>query len=81
MVEAYAKIWEDRCYSSGIPEEVPKKLADSGRVPSYKSIAIAFLKNDLKLRSLGFVYSDTSELSDMLYRKKKESDSSQLMMF
>ena len=33
---------------------MPKKLAQSGRAPSYKAIAIAILKNDLQLKSLGF---------------------------
>jgi len=33
---------------------VPDKLANSGRVPSYKAIALAILKNDLNFGSLGF---------------------------
>ena len=48
------RVWEARCYSDGIPDEVPPKLAQSGRVPSYKQIAIAILRNDFVLKSLGF---------------------------
>ncbi len=47
-------MWEDRCYSSGIPDEVPDLLAKTNRAPSWKKIAICLLKNDMKLRGLGF---------------------------
>jgi predicted phosphoadenosine phosphosulfate sulfurtransferase len=43
-----------RCYSEGIPDEAITSLEKINRVPSYKSIAIAILQNDLMLRSLGF---------------------------
>ena len=52
-VSVYLSRWKSRCYVD-IPDEVPKKLAQSGRAPSYKAIAIAILKNDLQLKSLGF---------------------------
>ena len=47
-------MWESRCYSDGIPDEVEEGLSKSMRVPSYKAIAEAILKNDLLLYSLGF---------------------------
>jgi predicted phosphoadenosine phosphosulfate sulfurtransferase len=47
-------MWEGRCYSSGIPDEVPDLLAKTNRAPSWKKIAICLLKNDMKLRGLGF---------------------------
>jgi len=53
-VKEYIRTWEKRCYFDGIPDEVPKKLHDAGKAPSYKAIAIAILKNDLHLYSLGF---------------------------
>ena len=53
-VSAYITTWKNRCYFDDIPDRVPKKLADSMRAPSYKAIAIAILKNDNRLRSLGF---------------------------
>jgi predicted phosphoadenosine phosphosulfate sulfurtransferase len=42
-----------RCYSD-LPDEIPKALSESGRAPSYKSIAICILKNDMLLHGLGF---------------------------
>ncbi len=53
-VNAYVRLWEDRCYVEGIPDEVPMTLQISGRVPSYKAICQSILSNDLKLRKLGF---------------------------
>ena len=50
----YVNAWRARCYSDDIPDEAPKKVMQSGRAPSYKAIAIALLKNDLHLYSLGF---------------------------
>lgn len=50
----YVKTWQGRCYSEGIPEEVPAKVAASGRAPSWRAVAIALLQNDLHLYQLGF---------------------------
>jgi len=44
----------ERCYSDGIPDEIPEALSKSLRAPSYKTIAMAILKNDLSFHSLGF---------------------------
>lgn len=46
--------WRSRCYLNDIPDEVTDELQKSGRVPSYKAIAMAILKNDMILKSLGF---------------------------
>ena len=51
-IEKYIQEWERRCYYNGIPDEVPKEI--SHLVPSYKKIALAILKNDYSLNSLGF---------------------------
>jgi len=48
----YIKDWENKCYLNGIPDEAPNEI--SNIVPSYKRIAIAILKNDNSLKSLGF---------------------------
>ena len=53
-ITAYVQEWESRCYSGGIPDEVPAKLAGTGRAPSYKQLAIAILRNDHRLKCLGF---------------------------
>lgn len=51
-VAEYVQQWEERCYKNGIPDEAPIEIAD--KVPSYKRIALALLKNDLQLTSLGY---------------------------
>lgn len=51
-VNRYVSEWEQRCYRDGIPDEAPIQIRD--KVPSYKSICISILNNDLNLTSLGF---------------------------
>jgi len=53
-IEQYIKTWEKRCYSNGIPDEAPRELEIRNKVPSYRLICIAILKNDYSLKSLGF---------------------------
>lgn len=53
-IEAYIKTWEMRCYSDGIPNECPPRLTQLNKVPSYKQICSAILKNDTSLKTLGF---------------------------
>lgn len=53
-VKEYLETWKARCYESGIPEEVPRKIAASGRAPSWRAVALALLRNDLNLYALGF---------------------------
>ncbi len=50
----YIKIWEERCYFDGIPDEAPHELEIRNKVPSYRKICFAILKNDYSLKSLGF---------------------------
>lgn len=50
----YRQQWRRRCYLDELPEEVPKKVAASGRAPSWKAVAVALLQNDLHLHQLGF---------------------------
>ncbi len=69
-----------RCYKDGIPDEVPAKLAAAGRAPSWKSIAMCLLKNDMHLRGIGFGRTDSS-LVDDLYRKKREEENPQIRLF
>ena len=53
-INKYIKDWETNCYSNGIPNEVEDRLSQLNKVPSYKMICIAILKNDFALESLGF---------------------------
>ena len=70
-VSEYVKTWENRCYSNGIPDEVPMKLMKSRRAPSYKAIALAILRNDLNLYSLGFRQKDSAILDLIVSNSKK----------
>lgn len=63
----YIKTWETRCYKNGIPDEAPQRLVDLGKVPTYKEICKALLKNDLHLKSLGFTQQKTDIYSDLKY--------------
>ena len=71
-VKEYTETWEKRCYFDGIPDEVPKKLHDAGKAPSWKAIAIAILKNDLNLYSLGFGKRKSAVLSQIIQDAKSE---------
>lgn len=51
-ITEYIEQWEKRCYKNGIPDEAPIEIND--KVPSYKKICMALLKNDTNLVSLGF---------------------------
>jgi predicted phosphoadenosine phosphosulfate sulfurtransferase len=64
-VRIYERTWEKRCYFRGIPDEVPAKIAKAMRAPSYKSIAICILKNDLHLTALGFSPKNNSLVDEL----------------
>jgi predicted phosphoadenosine phosphosulfate sulfurtransferase len=52
-VLSYVELWKHRDYFDDIPDEVPDVIMHAGLAPSYKAIAIALLKNDTRLSSLG----------------------------
>ena len=73
--------WQDRCYREGIPDEVPNKLLFSGRVPSWKAIAICLLNNDMQLEKLGFSRTKSQkaiELEAMLKRQSKDNPQNEM---
>ena len=53
-IDDYIATWKERGYEDGIPDEVPDGLMRELIAPSYKAICFALLKNDLRLRTLGF---------------------------
>jgi len=53
-ISQYIKLWENRCYHSGIPDELPNEIERNLLAPSYKQICLAILKNDSSLKTLGF---------------------------
>jgi len=52
-VRAYARLWESRGYPEGMPQEVPPELERRNLAPSWRALAIAILRNDHGLISLG----------------------------
>ena len=52
-IRNYIAQWEARGYHNGIPDEAPVRLEQLGKVPSYRQICMAILKNDTTLKSLG----------------------------
>lgn len=65
----YIKTWQDRCYPE-LPDEAPPEINDM--VPSYRRIALAVLRNDWPLKSLGFT-PPKSEVYDNLKRIEIEA--------
>jgi len=65
----YVKDWENKCYKNGIPDEAPLRLESLNKVPSYRKIVKAVLKNDYHLESLGFTRPFCKTYSDI---KKQE---------
>ena len=53
-IRQYISKWEKQGYPDGIPDEAPSRLEQLGKVPSYKMICRAILRNDLTLSTLGF---------------------------
>lgn len=78
-IVSYVETWEKRCYPGGIPDDIPHTLAASGRVPSYRAIAMAILRNDHALKSLGFS-GKHSEYFDMLRSEEYGDDINQVQI-
>lgn len=53
-IRNYINDWEIKCYANGIPNEVPLRIDQLNKAPSYKSIVRAIMKNDTTLKTLGF---------------------------
>ena len=66
-IETYIATWEERCYFNGIPDKAPDEIEHKNNVPSYRKIAIAILKNDYPLKTLGF----TAEVSKFYHAYKR----------
>jgi predicted phosphoadenosine phosphosulfate sulfurtransferase len=49
----YNQKWEKKGYKQGIPDEAPAVLEAMCKVPSYRMICKAILRNDFALTSLG----------------------------
>ena len=53
-VRAFVSEWERRCYHGGIPDEACPRLEQFGKVPSYRRIVRAIIRNDITGKTLGF---------------------------
>jgi len=53
-IKTYIEFWQTNCYKKGIPETADPRLEQLNKVPSYKLICKAILKNDYHLETLGF---------------------------
>lgn len=53
-LQKYILLWEARCYPNGIPDEAPEVLEKLAKVPSYRAIVRAIIKNDVQLQTLGY---------------------------
>ncbi len=50
----YIEKWKQRGYENDIPDEADSNLEGMGKVPSYRMICKAIMKNDIALTSLGY---------------------------
>lgn len=53
-IHQYLIDWKRCGYSDDIPDEVPDVLMRLQLAPSYKAVAMAILKNDHALKTLGY---------------------------
>jgi len=64
-LKLYINNWETKCYKVGIPDEAPLRLEQLNKVPSYRRVVKAILKNDYHLESLGFQKPFSKTYSDI----------------
>lgn len=53
-IREYVRKWEGHGYPRGIPDEAPSTLERLNKVPSYRIICQAIMKNDVALMTLGY---------------------------
>ena len=73
-IDGYIAVWENRCYEDGIPDEIPKALEATQRVPSYKAIAVSILKNDFNFQTLGFAQKESPILDEVIAMNRPHVD-------
>ena len=52
-IQEYIKMWENRCYSDGIPDEAPHELEVKCWAPSWRRLCRVILRNDYWCKGLG----------------------------
>ena len=53
-IGCYVSKWERQGYADGLPESAPVPLEDLSKVPSWRLICKAIMKNDYALETLGY---------------------------
>lgn len=73
-IEKYITDWETKAYKDGIPDEAPPRLEQLNKVPSYKTLVRAIIKNDINLISLGYSTIKCEAYSDLKKIELRERD-------
>ena len=60
-IRSYVSSWKRKGYENGIPDESPVELESNNKVPSYRMICRAIMRNDVSLSTLGFSRNKTPE--------------------
>jgi predicted phosphoadenosine phosphosulfate sulfurtransferase len=60
-IRSYVSGWKQKGYENGIPDESPAELEANNKVPSYRMICRAIMRNDVALATLGFSRNKTPE--------------------
>ena len=61
--------WHNMGYSNGLPDEAPIELEVRNKVPSYRKICIAIMKNDVQCETLGFSKGKSVYYSELKYQE------------
>jgi predicted phosphoadenosine phosphosulfate sulfurtransferase len=73
--------WVRRCYLNGIPDEVPAIIDSEHLAPSWKRIALALIRNDMAMESLGNMPRKSQWYSVLKRIELKKDVWVQLMLF
>ena len=82
-IKNYISNFEKRGYENGIPDEAPLRLDQLNKVPSYKAIVRAILKNDNSLKTLGFSIEKCNQYHELkrIEIGQRKSNCTQLKLF
>ena len=68
-IKSYIQKWEQNGYSDGIPDEAPYELEIRNKVPSYRKICIAIMKNDYQCKTLGYTNDKSIYYNELKYQE------------
>lgn len=68
-IGGFVSKWIDRCYKPDIPDEAYWNLENLGKVPSYRRVCRAILRNDFLCKTLGFAQPKSKVYGDYLRLK------------